>query len=79
MSLQTLSDKSLGMQLKVINAANKVKRFTSDALFRQEEGMEMVQAALLVVAALIAAVALFALFQTVGNVFTRANNQLNKY
>jgi len=79
MSLQTLSDANLKAQLKVVNAANDVKRFFADALFKREEGMEMVQAALLVVAALIAATALFALFNTVKNVFIRADNQLNRY
>lgn len=79
MSWLTLSDHSLKLQLKVTNTAHNVKEWVTDALFRREEGMEMVQAALLVVAALIAAVALFNLFQTVSNVFDRANNQLNSY
>ena len=77
--MQTLSDKSLMMQVQVINAANDAKQFIADALFRKREGMEMVQSALPVTAALIAAYALFELFVTVKGKFESANKALNKY
>lgn len=78
MSIQTLSDKSLEMQLKVINAVNDAKRFVVDSFTRREEGMEMVQAAILVVVALVASYALYRLFQTVGNKFDAAGRRLNE-
>jgi hypothetical protein len=74
----SLTDKSLLWQIKLVNTKNRLKEAVTDALFRREEGMEMLQSALLAVGALIATVALFALMEKVGHTFERAGDQLDK-
>lgn len=75
----SLTDRSLLWQIRLISTKDNIKTKVIDSLFRREEGMEMVQAAILVAFAVAAAGGLFALKDKILAVFTHAGNELDRY